>query len=58
MTWRLVSDEGDYLNGYDAAPCPLAFLTTGMVSSYMNEILALAKLQNVEIRKLRLIQDT
>ena len=57
MTWRLVSDEGDYLNGYDAAPCPLAFLTTGMVSSYMNEILALAKLQNVEIRKLRLIQD-
>lgn len=57
MTWRLVSDEGAYLNGYDAAPCPLAFLTTGMVSSYMNEILALAKLQNVEIRKLKLIQD-
>ncbi|MEM8540983.1 MAG: OsmC family peroxiredoxin, partial [Pseudomonadota bacterium] len=24
-TWRLVSDEGPYLNGYDAAPCPLAF---------------------------------
>lgn len=56
-TWRLVSDEGAYLNGYDAAPCPLAFLTTGMVSSYMNEILALADIENVEIRSLKLIQD-
>jgi len=56
-TWRLVSDEGPYLNGHDAAPCPLAFLSTGMVASFMNEILALAKLQGVEIRKLKLIQD-
>lgn len=56
-TWRLVSDEGAYLNGLDAAPCPLAFLSTGMVASYMNEILALAKLQGVEIRRLKLIQD-
>jgi organic hydroperoxide reductase OsmC/OhrA/uncharacterized OsmC-like protein len=56
-TWRLVSDEGAYLNGHDAAPCPLAFLSTGMVASYMNEILALAKMRNVAIRKLKLIQD-
>ena len=56
-TWRLVSDEGPYLNGHDAAPCPLAFLSTGMVASFMNEILALAKIQGVEIRKLKLIQD-
>ena len=56
-TWRLVSDEGPYLNGYDAAPCPLAFLSTGMVASFMNEILALAKIQGVEIRQLKLIQD-
>lgn len=55
--WRLVSDEGPYLNGHDAAPCPLAFLSTGMVASFMNEILALVKLRNVEIRKLKLIQD-
>ena len=33
-TWRLVSDEGPYLNGHDAAPCPLAFLSTGMVASF------------------------
>ena len=56
-TWRLVSDEGPYLNGFDAAPCPLAFLSTGMVASFMNEILALAEVQGVKIRKLKLIQD-
>ncbi|ABD56709.1 OsmC family protein [Jannaschia sp. CCS1] len=55
--WRLVSDEGAYLNGHDAAPCPLSFLSTGMVASYMNEIMALAKQQGVELRKLRLIQN-
>lgn len=57
LTWRLVSDEGQYLNGHDAAPCPLAFLTVGMIASYMNEITALAKLKGVQIRKLRLVQD-
>ena len=56
-TWRLVSDEGPYLNGYDAAPCPLAFLSSGMVASYMNEIVALAEMEGVRIRMLRLVQD-
>ncbi|MDB3911844.1 OsmC family protein [Paracoccaceae bacterium] len=56
-TWRFVSDEGPYLNGHDAACCPLAFLSCGMAASYMNEIMALAKQQGVEIRKLKLIQD-
>ena len=56
-TWRLVSDEGPYLNGHDAAPCPLAFLSAGMVASFMNEILALAEIQGVNVRKLKLIQD-
>lgn len=56
-TWRLVSDEGPYLNGHDAAPCPLAFLSTGMAASYMNEILAFADKKGVEIRKLKLILD-
>lgn len=27
-TWRLASDEGEYLDGDDVAPCPLAFMTT------------------------------
>ena len=56
-TWRLVSDEGPYLNGHDAAPCPLAFLSTGMVASYLNEIIALADQRNMNLRNLRLIQN-
>ena len=56
-TWRFVSDEGPYLNGHDAACCPLAFLSCGMAASYMNEITALAEQQGIEIRKLKLIQD-
>lgn len=55
--WRLASDEGAYLAGLDEAPCPLSFLTTGMVSSYMNEILALAKMRGIHIRSIKLIQD-
>lgn len=55
--WRLASDEGPYLDGHDAAPCPLAFLSVGMIASYMNEIAALAKQQGVTIRKLKLTQD-
>ncbi len=57
MVWRLCSDEGPYLNGHDYAPCPLAFLTTGMVSAYMNEILALAKQRDIKINDIKLIQD-
>ena len=56
-TWRLASDEGAYLNGDDEAPCPLSFLTTGMVSSYMEEILALARSRGIEIGGIRLLQD-
>lgn len=56
-TWRLVSDEGPYLNGLDAAPCPLAFLTAGMAASYLGEIAALADRRGVALRKLRLIQN-
>jgi hypothetical protein len=55
--WRLASDEGAYLAGLDAAPCPLSFLTTGMVCSYMTETLALAKLRGVPIERIRLVVD-
>jgi hypothetical protein len=57
VIWRLASDEGAYLAGLDEAPCPLSFLTTGMVSSYMNEILALAEARGVAIDAIRLVQD-
>jgi hypothetical protein len=55
--WRLSSDEGAYLAGLDEAPCPLSFLTTGMVSSYMTEIMALAELRGARIDRIRLVQD-
>jgi uncharacterized OsmC-like protein len=55
--WRLASDEGAYLAGADEAPCPLSFLTVGMVSSYVNEIMALARQRRIEVRDLELIQD-
>lgn len=55
--WHLASDEGAYLNGHDAAPCPLAFLTAGMIASYMNEIMALAEQRNININDIRLTLD-
>jgi len=55
--WRLVSDEGAYLDGFDEAPCPLAFLTVGMVSSYMSELLALAEQRGIALRDVTLVQD-
>jgi hypothetical protein len=55
--WRLASDEGAYLAGLDEGPCPLSFLTTGMVSSYLEEILALARQRGIAIRDIGLVQD-
>jgi hypothetical protein len=55
--WRLASDEGAYLAGLDEAPCPLSFLTVGMLSSYMNEICVLASQRGVQIDRIRLVQD-
>lgn len=55
--WRLVSDEGPYLNGHDAAPCPLAFLSAGMAASYMEEMLALARDRGARLDQLKLSLD-
>ncbi|MGH3391720.1 MAG: hypothetical protein ACRDOO_22860 [Actinomadura sp.] len=52
--WRLVSDEGPYLDGYDEAPFPLAHMTTGMVASYTAELTALAKQRGITLPGLRL----
>ncbi len=56
-TWRLVSDEGPYLAGWDVGPCPLSFLTTGMVASYLGEIRALATRRAILFRDIRLTLD-
>lgn len=55
--WRLVSDEGPYLDGFDVGPCPLSFLTTGMVSSFMNAITAQARSRDIVIKDIRLTLD-
>lgn len=55
--WRLVSDEGAYLNGHDAAPCPLSFLTAGMIASYMQEFVALAAKHGVRVDGLKMVQN-
>ena len=55
--WRLASDEGAYLMGDDVAPCPLAFMSTGMAASFTEEILALARLRGIHLPGLRLVQD-
>jgi len=38
--WRVASDEGPYLNGFDAAPCPLSFMTVGLVANGLEAIVA------------------
>ncbi len=55
--WRLASDEGPYLDGFDAAPCPLAFMTVGMVSSWMDAVLDAARSRGLNVRDLVLVQD-
>ena len=57
QAWRMASDEGAYLNGFDAAPCPLSFMTVGMVSSFMNEVVALAKRRGIDPSNIRLTLD-
>ncbi len=56
--WRMVSDEGPYLNGTDLAPFPLAFFTAGMASSYMSEILALLRERKIGYRDVSFVQDS
>jgi hypothetical protein len=55
--WRLVSDEGPYLNGTDLAPFPLAFYTTGMALSFTEELLKQAKAAGLNLKQVQLTQD-
>ncbi len=55
--WRFACDEGAHLGGFNKAPNPLTYLSTGMISSYMNEITALAEQRQIELRDLELILE-
>lgn len=56
-TWRMVCDEGPYLNGTDLAPFPLAFFTAGSQFALLSEVLQHTRSKNVIIHSLELIQD-
>jgi len=55
--WHMVCDEGPYLNGTDLAPFPLAFFTAGLAASYLSELLALARLKDIQLDSVELVQD-
>jgi hypothetical protein len=55
--WRMVCDEGPWLNGTDLASFPLGYFSTGMIASLASEIMALAKNRNIDIEGLKLLQD-
>jgi len=55
--WHMYCDEGPYLNGTDLAPFPLAFFTAGLAASYLSELLALARQQNIRMDSVQLVQN-
>lgn len=55
--WRFACDEGEHLGGHNMAPNPLTYLSTGMIASYMNEIVALADQRQIGFRDLELILE-
>jgi uncharacterized OsmC-like protein len=57
VCWRMVCDEGPYLNGTDLAPAPLAFFSAGMAASFADAILDCAREMGANVSDLRLDQE-
>ena len=57
VAWRMVCDEGPWLNGTDLSSFPLGFFSAGMIATLASEVIALAKQRNVTIHDLKIIQD-
>jgi len=57
-TWRMVSDEGPYLNGADMAPFPLAFFSAGLQFALLSHLMSAARARSVPLRSVELVQDT
>ncbi|TQV72720.1 OsmC family protein [Exilibacterium tricleocarpae] len=55
--WRMVCDEGPYLNGTDLAPPPLAFFSAGMAAYTASALRREAARQECELTDLHIIQD-
>ncbi len=57
VCWRIVCDEGPWLNGTDLAPFPLGFFTAGLVASYLSEFLTHARAAEIHVRDLEIMVD-
>jgi len=55
--WRVVCDEGPWLNGTDLAPFPLAFFTAGLAASFLSEYMAEALQRTIPITALEIHLD-
>ncbi|OSP54388.1 OsmC family protein [Pseudoruegeria sp. SK021] len=55
--WRMASDEGPNLHGWDAAPPPLGFLSVGFALSFAEEIQALARLRGIDLGRFGISVD-
>jgi uncharacterized OsmC-like protein len=54
VVWRLLCDEGPWLNGTDQAPFPLGYFAAGLASSLLSDIVAEAAGRNVPLDAPRL----
>lgn len=55
--WRMVCDEGPWLNGTDLAPFPLAFFAAGLAASCLSEFIAETGDRGITVGSLNLLQD-
>ena len=55
--WRVVCDEGPWLNGTDLAPFPLAFFTAGLAASFMSGFLEEAGDRDIRVDSVSIEQD-
>ncbi|MBN42998.1 MAG: hypothetical protein CL573_05870 [Alphaproteobacteria bacterium] len=55
--WRFACDEGEHLGGFNKAPNPLTYLSAGMISSYMNEVVAVSQQREIELGSLELVLE-
>jgi len=55
--WRMVCDEGPWLNGTDLAPFPLGFFTAGLAASCLSAFMAEADERGVSVESPGLLLD-
>jgi len=55
--WRIVCDEGPWLNGTDLAPFPLGYFGAGLTASYISEFLTHARRAGIDVSGLEVMVD-